>query len=341
MAEFDDFDDPYSRMVLDECACFLCGEHMVDGKTEEHVFPKWLQQRHDLWDQRILLLNRKRIPYRQLKVPCCHACNNEHLGRVENTVREAIDKGYHACIELDPLIIFQWLGKMFYGILRKELNLLADRRDSSKGNIVPVEMIEGYNNLHGFLQSVRRPFEFQPEPPFSVLVANLHDLGGSSSYFFRDSTHLMTASLRTGGVGFIVAFEDCGFNRNTYGAYLDDVGGRKLHPIQFDELYAKVMFQVQRLNRTGRFLTVASADGDQPTLIHTFPPTSEPLPWNQEAFSRYLANVVGPWLRAWEIPEDSLFLPPDRVLSWMTNEDDSLNIIGADDVFDAGDSNQV
>ena len=47
--------------------------------------------------------------------------------------------------------------------------------------------------------------------------------------------------MRMGEVGLIVSFEDGGLIRESYAKYVRDVAGRKLHPIQFTELYAKTL----------------------------------------------------------------------------------------------------
>lgn len=45
---------------FDESSCFLCGTNLnKTNRTLEHVFPKWIQKKFDLWDQKISLLNGK------------------------------------------------------------------------------------------------------------------------------------------------------------------------------------------------------------------------------------------------------------------------------------------
>jgi hypothetical protein len=63
--------NPYEQLQTGANRCFLCGSHLGEARTQEHIFPKWLQRRYDLLDQRIDLLNGTGIPYRQMKVPCC------------------------------------------------------------------------------------------------------------------------------------------------------------------------------------------------------------------------------------------------------------------------------
>jgi hypothetical protein len=96
--------------------------------------------------------------------------------------------------------------------------------------------------------------------PFSVLVVNLHQNEAHGDFNFRDSLQLMIASLRTKEVGFIVALQDAGLISSTYGQYARQVAGRKLQLIQFDELYAKCLYQVGLFNRTPKFITATNRD---------------------------------------------------------------------------------
>src|SRR4051812_24886915 len=92
--------------------CFLCGVTLTPEQSSyEHVIPKWIQERYELWDQTLMLLNRTQIPYRQLTIPCCMTCNSEHLGKIEAQVQNACDHGAQAVRELPTLTLFLWMGK--------------------------------------------------------------------------------------------------------------------------------------------------------------------------------------------------------------------------------------
>ena len=71
-------------------------------------------------DQTLVLLNGTTIPYRQLTVPCCRECNNEHLEPIESNVMAAVNQGPEAVEALDRKTLFLWLGKIFFGLLYKE-----------------------------------------------------------------------------------------------------------------------------------------------------------------------------------------------------------------------------
>ena len=71
--------------------CFLCSTPLRSkNRTDEHVFPKWLQNRFNLWNQRLDLINLTDIPYRNLTIPCCKTCNGVHLSRSKIRFRKLL-----------------------------------------------------------------------------------------------------------------------------------------------------------------------------------------------------------------------------------------------------------
>jgi hypothetical protein len=121
--------------------CFLCSAPLRSkNRSEEHVFPKWLQNRFKLWNQRLDLINMTSMPYRQLTIPCCKTCNGVHLGKLEKVMQLAIESGPNAVEELPPAIVYMWLSKTFYGVLYRESLLRADRKNG-KRPIAPKEVL--------------------------------------------------------------------------------------------------------------------------------------------------------------------------------------------------------
>jgi hypothetical protein len=105
--------------------CFLCGCRLTArNRSDEDVVPLWVQREFQLGDQFLHLPNDTAIRYRQLKTPCCRKCNNEHLSRIENQMKQAVEGGADAVRPLDPLVLFLWLGKVFYGLMYRDFLLL-------------------------------------------------------------------------------------------------------------------------------------------------------------------------------------------------------------------------
>lgn len=312
----------YGRVTTDAFECFLCGTE-AGSITEEHVFPKWLLGRYDLWNARLDLLNETSITYKQLTIPCCAECNNTALSSLEAAISNAVSGGYESARALDPRCWYLWAGKLFFGLLRKELTLRRERRDPTAGNIVHEDGLKRFGSLHLFLQGIRGKHEFVDDFPYSVLICNVHDIGDGRSYFFQDNLAHMTLSIRMGEVGVIVSFEDCGLTASSYGKYVLDVNHQKLHPAQFDELYARTSYQVSRIESSFEYVTEFSVDGDRVAKT-----TVAGGIYLRDHSNRELADVLRAHLTRWIKPPTDCsvrwLVPPDLVPTLLTGEQGEL-----------------
>jgi hypothetical protein len=175
--------------------------------------------------------------------PCCAPCNNSYLSSLERTIENAISESYDAVAKLEELKIFQWVSKIFYGILFRELSLLADRREPLAGFITTPELLVRYKFLHLFLQSIRIPTTFVGDTPWSIFVVETHSYNQELDFDYHDNIQLLTFAIRIGGVGIIACLQDNGSQKEMFDDYFKMFKGVKLHPIQFDELYAKVTYK--------------------------------------------------------------------------------------------------
>lgn len=153
------------------------------------------------------------------------------------------------------------------------------------------------------------------------------------SYDFRDNLHLMVVGLRSNDVGIIVALQDAGLISDTYGRYVAEVDGRKLVPIQFDELLARVYYQISLLTRVPRFVTGAHADISNPVNVHMLPlaglnSASVVEEWNQEHYAHYLAAVLSRSQPHFTL--DQLYVPPNQVMTWMSDPEGNLTFFNPD-----------
>ncbi len=239
---------------LDGKCCFLCGEQLTDAnRSDEHVFPKWLQRRVGLRDQTLTLPNGTPIPYRKLVIPCCSDCNNGCLSALENEIGAAFEKGYDAVRNLSPIRLFQWCGKIWYGLLFKGLSLLVDRQDASVGTIMePGGFGKAFHTHHIFLQSIRLPMHFDGFEPASVFVMKTHrydeprkNFDYIDNSFVRDGDEFTRApfvAIRCEGVGIACVFEDLGMTEKYVAGNLNYDEGQTLHPLQFIEVASALAY---------------------------------------------------------------------------------------------------
>jgi hypothetical protein len=327
-----EFYNPFEQMNLAPGACFLCGG-VPDESTREHVFPMWLLQRQGLLNERLTLLNGTSIPYRQLTVPCCLECNSEHLAHLESAVERASLAGASAVRELPDEAVFQWMAKIFIGVLWAELRFKADRAEIDGGPIVPPEVLEEFSVLHGHLQSVRRPFVFHPPKPWSIFVSDLHTFEPSLDFDYCDSQFGLCFAIRFSGVGIIASLQDNSTQRDLYGHVWAPLEGVPLHWQQWDEMWVKVVYRASLLRRTPKYINVLPNSDGEPVQVMSLPtggfaPEAMWEEWNQETYAEALLALLQrrmPWLSMKDI-----FQPPDKVMSWVFRPDGSVNALDPD-----------
>jgi len=252
--------------------CFLCG-CALDGvnRTDEHVFPRWLQRRCDLWSQRLVLLNRTEMPYSQIKIPCCFTCNNIHLSPIENRMKVAFEAGPDAVRDLDRTDLFVWLAKIYYGLLVVELFLQADRSDPSSSMILTPEWVEKFRMHHMLMQVARGLVEWEPgKSPASIFVFESQVPSNARQTFdYRDSLYFPYLSLRIGKTAVIASLQDWGALEHTVDIPMFNAARRvPLHPQQWRQLHAMGVYMTSLFDRTPSHMTIA---GEASVRIVTMP----------------------------------------------------------------------
>lgn len=264
------FDTIDSHSFSDD-ACFLCGVTLTaDSRSEEHVFPRWLQDRFGIRDKTLTLLNGTTIPYRQLVVPCCNPCNTKYLSQLENRVSGSLfaRNGSPGLPSLHDLYL--WVSKIFFGILYREILLPLERRNPEGDSIVDPTAMQMYRMVHFFLQSVRVPMTFHcPHSPFpaSVFLFDLQEPQTPDARFdFRDDVANRNLFLRLGCKGILASF-DGGAQAATVGHLFARDAQHVLHPLQFEELGAKLFYKSTLLTRVPYLLIAAREGGYEVCVI--------------------------------------------------------------------------
>lgn len=316
--------DGVAKHCFAEDICFLCGTNVVPGSdTVEHVFPKWVQGRFNLWNHRVTLLNHTLIKYKDLVIPCCPQCNNVHLSRVEQEVSANVLLGPEAVRSMDRVVLMQWLLKIFFGLLYREVFLPVQRASPGAGTIVTEDDMEQFQMLHYALQSVRIPFKFSSfdaDVPASIFIFEIK--GSDESVFdYKDDVMHRCMCIRLGRVGILVAF-DMGAQAVEGAEFFPQYGKHALHPLQFDELAANLFAKARVFQVNPAVMFVESEDS---VSFNVMPFTSSPY---AEVFGDMTPDDVGEYLwRFARIPRDAVLPEPGRRITFLkTDEGDFRDI---------------
>lgn len=305
--------DPFDQFLFDNKTCFLSGEKLATEDQQIQVFPVWLMRAFELEEKPFKLLDERISTYKTLKLPCA-AATVACLDELEKEIETTFMTGYSAVNQLDRLKLFQWVGKMVYGIIFNEIQA-GVRQQLLSGEPMNFSqvLVKKFHNLHVMLQSMLLPMQFDGAMPFSIVVTEVANAENTFSY--RDEINTLVFSLRMKDFGIIACLQDNGTNGKYHADYLDEVGGRLLHPIQFEELCARFFYSAYLFNRLPDYAVLPTPD-----LIYIEPmPLSDmsmkPIfdPWQVKVFGQVLENFWKPWgFTLFEIIKD-----PDHPLSYL------------------------
>lgn len=305
--------------------CFMCGGKPTNGKGE-HIFPVWLQRRYNLWDQKLTLLNGTQIPYRNLRVPACEHCNGSFLGKTEDFVSRLSGDDVGSWSEEFSFEVGRWLAKILVCILIKESNLILDRKNQHSGTIYPKNALDELFLLHLLVQSFRKKVSFEcihTVHPFTLYVYEIAD--SKHSELFNFSTNLIGKSvcIRFGNIGFAFA-GDGGLQHHISMLGPHDLGFQKLHPIQFDELAARVHYKSFLRNATHLYLHNETPELLEFRQLEVSPYTSEKLAdGSSKVFHEWSDKDLAPGFELYGVPgwRDLLNDAGDVAYTWLVDEE--------------------
>ncbi len=310
--------NPFEQMTFTNDRCFLCGEILHDNnRTVEHVFPKWLQHKYNLWDKKLQLLNQSLFRYRQLTIPCCKECNQALNNKIEVPVCNAVNLGYKGVADLDQRVLFLWLNKIAYGILFRELSLRVDIKDPKSESIYSAENLKKHQMQFIFLRSAILDAEFIYNP-WSILLFRL-DSRKHEKYWSFNSPFLKCFFIRVDDVGIIANLMDNGIQQEYFMEYEDmrSLLGEILHPLQFAELCAKILYKTSLFFRTP-YYTIIFDNEKSPKTIISHPIGGDAFDtWDQKHYASILAEFIKPW----KIPVKDFYQGDDQVITYLRNND--------------------
>jgi hypothetical protein len=163
--------------------------------------------------------------------------------KIEKPIERAVEGGYKEFINLDRTIIFQWLNKLSYGMLYKELSLRTNRSDTNSEMIMNKEILKELHMKYMFLKSIISGTQFI-NAPFILLVFKI-DYEKNNPYWGHDGYIVPVFSMRLGDVGIISHMQDNGYNEEYFKEFPDmkELLDYTLHPIQFCELCARFFYK--------------------------------------------------------------------------------------------------
>ena len=287
---------PFQSFSFSNRNCFLTGQPLTTEEEKIQVFPAWLMTRYNLADAPFKLLDESMATYKDLKIPCSAAVNEQYLEPLEAEIAAAFNQGYEAVKKVDEIKLFQWAGKLLYGIIFNEVQV-GIRQQHAQGEEFNMSqsISHKFSHLHLMLQSINQPLVFEDFMPFSLFlfkVDNEADLFG-----YRDEINTLTFSLRIKDFGLIICLQDNGANRNYHREILEKIEGQTLHPIQFEEFNARIFYSAYLFNRLPEYHTLPVEETIYVEAMPLRGISSKPLFdfWQNKTYGQVLENFWKKW----------------------------------------------
>lgn len=315
------FYKPFERLNFSKQNCFISGEKLQHSEEEIHVFPLWLLKEYELHDKPFKLLDESMSTYSHLKLPCAEDINREILEPLEEEIKTAFLSGYDAVKELPDIKLFQWIGKMLYGILFNEIRIgIMQQKAKGEEFIFSQSLVHKFGNLHLMLQSLIKPLEFEGNNPWSIRVFKIESKQNLFNY--RDEINTLTYSLAMKDFGIIACLQDNGTNTIYHKEMLGKVQANALHPAQFEEICARFFYSNYLFNRLPEYTVLPTNEAIYVEAMPLMGMSNKPLfdAWQNKTYAQVLENFWKPWgILLFEILKD-----PENPLSHLFDENAML-----------------
>lgn len=176
-----------------EDTCFVCGRRAA---TIEHLIPKWLQHRFNLWDQKLQIPNGTTVAYRQLQIPACARCNNEVFSRLEKQIESG---------QADDATIWRWMNKIHYGLCYKDKVFDWDRRHPGVKIDDVVNPDDPFERDRHVLHCVSGDFRAEPDPFGSVFTFHFAE---EQPFMMAHNAISRSLAISLGPVGYVAFVVD-------------------------------------------------------------------------------------------------------------------------------------
>jgi hypothetical protein len=277
--------NPFIDLTFDEHLCFLTGVHTTEKIS---VFPEWLMDHFKFGSDRIEMMDKtKSYTYADLKLPCSREVKNA-FSELDEKIMDAYQRGYEGMAALAEELLFQWTGRMVYGLLYYEMTYESNRLLKQGQQFeLSVSLRKRFGYFHLMLQSVLKPIAFVGKKPWTIAVFPLKY--SADIFSFRDDAINLLFSFGVNGFGFIACLQDNGIIGDRQKEILEKIKNQVLHPLQFEELYARFHYTDYLMQYVPGYKVEEDGDVISIGIDHEVG-TPVFAPWDEDVFAQLLSN---------------------------------------------------
>lgn len=311
--------------------CFICGASPDNTEfNNEHVIPRWILRRYDLFDRNMTLPNGTEILYGQNTVPCCQACNTL-LGReLEEPMRALISSGFSAMFDQLPnsiSLIFRWLCLIVFKTHYRDrlLRMNQDRRapDACIGDIYDWADL---HHIHAVARSIYTGCHIEPEVIGSIHIFEAQHNGLEEAFDFADLYPSQTVLVKLGNIAIVSVLNDsCGASNGFMKLSKRITGG--VSGIQLREILAHLAVINVHIKQRPTYRTLYDPQSGQSSICATVPEKFEMDRLDPDYFGQVMEFTCSSIVRQTKNPDNEQILKSirDGKYTFLFNADGSFN----------------
>lgn len=240
--------DNFSKEIVRTDSCFICGVLRESGDkkfNDEHIIPKWLLRRFNLFNEKIRLPNNELVKYSSRTLPCCVECNNDLAKVYETPLGNILKPEYRdfmaSVTQDDEKLIFKWLSLIFIKnhLKGKERRFELDRRIESP----TIADTFDWGPMHHIWCVARSHYSQASigELVYGTMIAiPVVEEGDSCSFDYMDSHSARVIAVKVGDYAIVAILDDAKFFSSVYEDFIDKIKGKQLSFIQLAEVVARM-----------------------------------------------------------------------------------------------------
>jgi len=292
------------RFISDICDgkhCFICGASPTDKVfNDEHIVPKWVLRKLDIYKEKITLSNNAQVPYERYVVPCCKECNSFLGDTVESEIKSAFERGHESLnkyiMENGPKKLFLWLALIFFKTHLKDA-YLRKHLDSRKG----LETIASnydwsfMHHVHCLLRTLKTGVEMDERCLGSTIVLPAKVEQHYPQFDYCDTYASNTILLRIGDVAIVSVLDDSCASSYFFKPYLDKING-PCSPLQLREIMSHLTLLNNKLKYRPRFFSKFNRLQQEVSIYTDLPDVVELDKFTDEEFGEILFSKVSDYI---------------------------------------------
>jgi len=315
--------NPFQKFNFNPETCFLTGQNLNSSKEQISIFPEWVLDRYSLRDKTFKMLDESILKYQDIKIPCAESVIDNAINPLEEEIEKAFTAGYEEVIKVPEERLFQWMSKFMYGVLYNDISI-EKGKPTVKKYVTKVQefklspfLQERFTKLHLMLQSLVVPMDFKGTKPWSIRVFKIKY--SKDVFNYKDESNNLNFSLGMNDFGIIACLQDNGAVGLSQQEMTDKFSNKILHPIQFEELCARFIYNNYLLNSYAEY-TVQSTD--EKVIVESIPlngTANKSLfdTWDDDMFAQVLTDYWKPW----GITKDKIITLGNSPNSFLENND--------------------